>query len=69
MMESEKNIQREILDITQEIQEKHPELLKYINEMQDTLPEKGKASLDLKSLQEYRDSLRAMLNKYTETNK
>lgn len=66
MMETEKKIQREILDITQEIQEKHPELLKYLNEMQDTLPEKGNVSMGLKSLQDYRDSLRAMLNKYTD---
>lgn len=63
-METVKKLYNDIMQITLEIQEKHPELLKYVNEMQDTLPNDGKASLDIDSLREYCDSLKNMILKY-----
>jgi hypothetical protein len=63
-METEKKLYSDILKITLEIQEKYPELIKYLNEMQDTLPESGKTSLDIAALKEYRDSLKNIVLKY-----
>jgi len=53
------------MQLTSEIQEKHPELLKYLEEMQDTLPFNTTTEpSDINMLREYLKSLRAMLSKY-----
>ncbi len=54
-----------ILKLTLRINELYPELTKYIEEMQETVPLERKEEDLLKDLTTYHDSLNSMLNKYT----
>ncbi len=60
----EKEFNSRILKITMTIMEKYPELSKYIEEMQETIPDDVKPQVTLRNLKAYYDSLHAMLNKY-----
>ncbi|HSL88592.1 MAG TPA: hypothetical protein VK870_04785 [Ignavibacteriaceae bacterium] len=63
-MESAKELNVKILDITMIIQEKYPELLKYLGEMPVTIPDKKSPEIDCKNLREYYDSLSSILENY-----
>ena len=60
----EKELNSKILKITMTILEKYPELYKYIEEMQETIPDEKDPTVTLKNLKAYYDSLDSMLNKY-----
>lgn len=63
-MESEKELNSKILEITMTIKEKYPELLKYLGEMPVTIPDKKSPEIDGKNLREYYDSLSSILENY-----
>ena len=46
------------------IREKYPELLKYLTEMPDTIPSVAHPEINRETLQEYHDSLEAIMKKY-----
>ena len=60
----EKEFNSKILKITMTIMERYPELYKYIEEMQETIPVEKDSEIKLKDLKTYYDSLNTMLNKY-----
>ena len=63
-MESEKDLNSKILEITMTIKEKYPELLKYLEEMPVTIPDKKSPEINSKNLREYYDSLTSILENY-----
>jgi len=63
-METEKDLNDKILKITMTIKEKYPELSKYLEEMQETIPDEKNPEITLKNLQTYYESLNSMLKKY-----
>ncbi len=68
-MKTEKELNSDILKLIMVINEKHPELSKYINEMQVTLPDRATPEINVKHLQNYYDSLNDLLNKYVANHK
>lgn len=68
-MGTEKELNEEILRVTLLIQEKHPELSKYIIEMPVTNPQKEHPEINVKHLSNYLDSLNNILKKYAPTHK
>lgn len=65
-MKTEKQLNSDILEITMEINEKFPELSKYILEMPATIPNMENPEITRKALQEYYDSLNVLLKDYIE---
>ena len=63
--ETEKELNSKILKITMFIKDLYPELSKYIEEMNETIPDEKNPEITLKNLRTYYDSLDMMLNKYT----
>lgn len=63
-MKTEKQLNAEILDMTMKIQEQFPELSKYIAEMPVTIPNAVSPEINIKTLQEYYDSLAIQLKDY-----
>lgn len=63
-MKTEKQLNAEILEMTMEIQERFPELSKYIAEMPITIPNATSPEINIKVLQEYYDSLAILLKDY-----
>lgn len=61
-----KNILTEITRLTNEIENKYPELQKYLDETRATLPQGdfSESEMDVTSLENYRDSLKEMIEKY-----
>ncbi len=66
-MKTEKQLNDDILKITLLIQEKYPELTKYITEFTVTIPDKKNPEINIKHLADYYDSLVNVLNKYAPT--
>ncbi len=64
-MKTEQELSIEILNITMKINEKFPELSKYITEMPVTIPNAEKPEINNKTLLEYKESLELLLIKYT----
>lgn len=62
--ENEKELNSKILKITMTIKEKYPELSKYIEEMQETIPDEKNPDITLQNLKKYADSLTSMLSNY-----
>ncbi len=60
----EKELNSKILQITLTILEKYPELYKFIEEMNETIPDEKDNTITLKNLKAYYDSLYSMLNNY-----
>jgi len=69
MMSTYESLNREIRQLTEEIGRKHPELMKYMEELPLSVPSGGERKEDREILEEYRDSLRAILLGYTDKNK
>lgn len=65
-MKTEKDLDTAILKITLEIKEKYPELSKYVLEMPVTIPSVENPEVNRKALQDYYNSLEALLNDYVE---
>ena len=63
-METEKELNSKILKITMTIQEKYPELYKYLEEMPVTIPDEKDSDTDIRNLTEYYDSLNSLVNNY-----
>lgn len=63
-METVESLNRKILAITLKIQELHPELSPFINEMPVTIPTDAKPKIDNRILREYCDSLNKILTDY-----
>lgn len=61
-MKNKKELHQDILSLTKAIQEKFPErmLSKCIAEITATIPDITHPELDIKSLKDYRDSLKAL---------
>jgi hypothetical protein len=66
-METKKDINDKIIAITMKIQTEFPELSKYIAEMPVTIPNIEDPAINIDSLNEYYNSLKDLLSKYTET--
>ncbi|MDQ6764081.1 MAG: hypothetical protein M3015_15845 [Bacteroidota bacterium] len=64
-MKTENEINNSILKATMEIQEKVPELSKYLTEMPVTIPNISNPEINSKILKEYNDSLDILLKKYS----
>ncbi len=62
-METEKELNAKILAITMQIQEKHPELSKFIGEMPETIPDEKNPEINIETLKEYYESLNMLLKK------
>ncbi|XMO87923.1 hypothetical protein AAFN75_06435 [Algibacter sp. AS12] len=59
------NILSEISTLTRVIEEQYPELQKYLDEGRSTLPQGNvEASIDNKSLENYRDTLKELIQNY-----
>ncbi len=66
MDDKTRRILTEISTVTRDIEENYPELQKYLDETQSTLPEgnNNEATLDQKELNEYLKELKEMISKY-----
>lgn len=63
-VETEKELNSNILKITMRIKDQFPELSKYLEEMPVTIPDEKHPKINSENLQAYYDSLNSMLNKY-----
>lgn len=63
-MQTEKQLNVEILEMTMKIEEQFPELSKYIAEMPVTIPNTATPEITIKILQDYYDSLKILLKDY-----
>jgi NADH dehydrogenase len=63
-MKTKKELNKEILETTFNIQEQYPELSKFADEMTITIPDKETPDINAKILQDYNDSLKAMAKGY-----
>lgn len=63
-MESEKELNSKILEITMTIKEKYPELYEHLGEMPVTLPDIENPEINRKNLRAYYDSLKSLLKNY-----
>jgi hypothetical protein len=68
-MQTEKELNEDILKLTLTIQERFPELSKYITEMPVTIPDEKNPQINLTTLKDYYDSLEAVLKEYASTHK
>lgn len=66
-MKTEKELSNDILEITMNIKKNYPELVTYLKEMPETIPNTEDPEINIKILQEYYDSLNAILQKYSDT--
>jgi hypothetical protein len=62
-METEKELNEKILAKTLEIQQKHPELCEFLNEMPVTIPNESNPEINIKNLKDYYESLNQILKK------
>lgn len=63
-MKTEKELNADILKITMLIQDKFPELSKYIAEMPVTIPNISTPDINIKTLQDYYNSLEILMKDY-----
>ena len=63
-MLSEKELNAKILEITLLIQDKYPELSKYLGEMQVTIPASQTPDINSEHLTKYYESLEQLVKKY-----
>jgi hypothetical protein len=63
-MKTEQELTNDILKITMMINEKFPELSKYITEMPVTIPDTDNPEINIENLLDYKESLEALLKKY-----
>lgn len=63
-MKTEKQLMENISKLSTTIRSEFPELIKFLNEMPETIPNVISPEITLKSLEEYFDSLENLLLKY-----
>ena len=63
-MEPQKELNDQIIAVTQEIREKNPELLKFMDEMPITIPNENNPEINNKTLKDYLESLQKILAEY-----
>ncbi|MBC7525828.1 MAG: hypothetical protein H7239_15500 [Flavobacterium sp.] len=63
-MKTETELNENILKITMTIRNEFPELMKFLNEMPETIPVEQSPEVTNKILQEYYNSLETLLRKY-----
>lgn len=63
-MKTENEINKNVTETTMAINEKFPELSKYIEEMPVTIPNTNEPEINETNLKDYQSSLDALLNKY-----
>lgn len=63
-MKTEKELNENISKITMTIREEFPELIKFLNEMPETIPDVKHPEITIKILQDYFNSLENLLLKY-----
>ena len=63
-MKTENEINKDIIETTMVIDEKFPELSKYIEEMPITIPNTNEPEINETNLKDYQSSLDVLLNKY-----
>jgi hypothetical protein len=68
-METENEINKDIISTTLGIQKDFPELSKYINEMPVTIPNVANPEITKDNLKDYKDSLNALVTKYSKSEK
>ena len=56
-METENNLNEKIMIVINRIKNKHPELLKYLDEMPMTIPKENNPEIKITILKEYYESL------------
>ncbi len=66
-MKTEKDINNDILKTTMQIEGKFPELSKYITEMPVTIPDMADPEITMENLEDYSDSLDALVSKYSKS--
>ena len=59
-----RDLNLKIIRVTQEIKDHYPELTKFLEEMPVTVPDEKDATITLRSLKSYYDSLNSILNNY-----
>ena len=62
-MKTEKELIEKILAKTVEIQQNHPELSEFLNEMPVTIPNESNPEINIKILKDYYESLQQILKK------
>lgn len=63
-MKTEKELNDNILKITMTIRNEFPELMKFLNEMPQTIPNEKSPEINEKILEDYFNSLKDLLIKY-----
>ena len=66
-MKSESELEKDILTITMKIHSEYPELSKYLEEMPANISENYKGSINIKTMEEYYNSLVELLDEYSNT--
>ena len=64
-METERDLNNKIMQLTKEIREKHPELSRYLDEMPLTIPNDSHPEVTIKKLKEYYESLNLLIQENT----
>lgn len=62
----ERDLNLKIIQVTTEIKEHYPELIKFLDEMPVAIPTEENKEITLKNLKTYCDSLNSLLNNYIE---
>lgn len=65
-MKTEKELNDDIVKMTMKIRNEHPELIKYLDELPLTIPDKSSPEINCKILEDYYQSLRKILKKYVQ---
>jgi pimeloyl-ACP methyl ester carboxylesterase len=63
-MKTEKALNEKILKLTENIRKNHPELVKYLNEMPETIPLENTLEINANALTVYHDSLVSLIKEY-----
>lgn len=66
-MKTKTELEHSIISVTTKINQKFPELTKYINEMPVNISENNQEDINTKNLNEYHNSLVELLEKYSKT--
>lgn len=68
-MKTVNQINKDIINTTLAIQQKFPELAKYIAEMPDTIPNEANPKISAQNLNAYSQSLNSLLAQYSKNHK
>ena len=63
-METEEELNAKIMELTMKIQDKHPELLEFLNELPVTIPNENNPQINRRILMDYIESLQKLLKDF-----